>query len=196
MRYPSNSGVLWKVVFAFLVIIDTEQTAQIRWNTTGLRCLCLQFHSSRIPTVGHLSSVTMYNPASIFLTDPAWRSRIFPTVPMLSVTGRPRGYAGVRRISFGMTIRPRSSMRLTMPVAFIYCSSTLCVRNHIAIVCKQWGIMRIEGNKADGSLQIAHCDPHMRITGCIYEVSRLHRLTSSTFTDTIILSNCKRDYRK
>ena len=110
--------------------------------------------------------------------------------------GSPSRIRRVRRISFGMTIRPRSSMRLTMPVAFIYCSSTLCVRNHIAIVCKQWGIMRIEGNKADGSLQIAHCDPHMRITGCIYEVSRLHRLTTSTFTDTIILSNCKRDYRK
>ena len=50
------------------------------------------FHPSRIPTVGRLSSVTMYNPAHIFLTDPAWRSRIFPTVSMLSVTGRPRGY--------------------------------------------------------------------------------------------------------
>lgn len=59
-----------------------------------------------------------------------------------------------------------------------------------------WGIMRIESNKADGSLQIAHCDPHMRITGCIYDVSRLHRLTTSTFTDTIILANRKRDYRK
>ena len=93
MRYPSNSGVLWKVVFAFLDIIDTEQTAQIRWNTTGLRCLCLQFHSSRIPTVGHLSSVTMYNPVPTFLTDPALRSRIFPTVPMSSVTGRLPGYA-------------------------------------------------------------------------------------------------------
>ena len=93
MRYPSNSGVLWKVVFAFLDIIDTEQTAQIRWNTTGLRCLCLQFHSSRIPAVGHLPSVTMYNPVPIFLTDPAWQSRISPTVPMLSPTGRPHGYA-------------------------------------------------------------------------------------------------------
>ena len=35
----------------------------------------------------------MYNPVPIFLTDPAWRSRIFPTVPMLSVTGRLRGCA-------------------------------------------------------------------------------------------------------
>ena len=47
------------------------------------------FHPSRIPTVAPSSSVTMYNPAPIFLTDPAWRSRISPTVPMLSVTGAP-----------------------------------------------------------------------------------------------------------
>ena len=52
----------------------------------------LPFHPSRIPTALPSSSVTMYNPVPIFLTDPAWRSRIFPTVPMLSVTGRPRGY--------------------------------------------------------------------------------------------------------
>ena len=51
------------------------------------------FHPSRIPTVAPSSSVTMYNPAPIFLTDPAWQSRIFPTVPMLSVTGRLRGCA-------------------------------------------------------------------------------------------------------
>ena len=102
MRYPSNSGVLWKVVFAFLDIIDTEQTAQIRWNTTGLRCLCLQFHSSRIPTVGHLSSVTMYNPVPIFLTDPAWQSRISPTVPMLSATGRPHESAGCGGFPWGL----------------------------------------------------------------------------------------------
>lgn len=67
MRYPSNSGVLWKVVFGFLGIIDTEQTAQIRWNTTGLRCLCLQFHSSRIPTVR--GPVKIY--AQIYLQAPA-----------------------------------------------------------------------------------------------------------------------------
>ena len=51
------------------------------------------FHPSRIPTLLPSSSVTMYNPVPIFLTDPAWRSRISPTVPMLSVTGRPHGYA-------------------------------------------------------------------------------------------------------
>ena len=51
------------------------------------------FHPSRIPTALPSTSVTMYNPVPIFLTDPAWRSRIFPTVPMLSVTGRPRGFS-------------------------------------------------------------------------------------------------------
>ena len=109
MRYPSNSGVLWKVVFAFLDIIDTEQTAQIRWNTTGLRCLCLQFHSSRILTAGHQSSVTMYNPVPIFLTDPAWRSRIFPTVPMLSVTDRHCGCPRYHRTAERYSCCPRSA---------------------------------------------------------------------------------------
>lgn len=51
------------------------------------------FHPSRVPTALPSSSVTMYNPVPIFLTDPAWQSRIFPTVPMLSVTGRPRGFS-------------------------------------------------------------------------------------------------------
>lgn len=71
--------------------------------------------------------------------------------------GSPSRIRRVRRISFGMTIRPRSSMRLTMPVAFIYCSSTLCVRNHIAIVCKQWGIMRMEDKEGKGRARVGIC---------------------------------------
>ena len=71
--------------------------------------------------------------------------------------GSPSRIRRVRRISFGMTIRPRSSMRLTMPVAFIYCSSTLCVRNHIAIVCKQWGIMRMEDKEGKGRARVGSC---------------------------------------
>ena len=39
--------------------------------------------------------------------------------------GSPSRMRMVRRISLGMTTRPRSSMRLTMPVAFIYFSSCL-----------------------------------------------------------------------
>ena len=55
-----------------------------------------------------------------------------PHHSMLSATGRLRGY-GVRRISLGMTTRPRSSMRRTIPVAFISrsplsigCACSLC----------------------------------------------------------------------
>lgn len=40
-------------------------------------------------------------------------------------------------------IIPQSSIRRTIPVAFIGFSSTLCAFVHIAIVCKQWGNMRI-----------------------------------------------------
>ena len=43
--------------------------------------------------------------------------------------GSPSRIRRVRRISFGMTILPRSSIRRTIPVAFISFSSTLCVLN-------------------------------------------------------------------
>ena len=51
------------------------------------------FHPLRMRMVRAYFFVIMYNPAPIFLTNPAWQSKIFPTEPMLSVTGRPRGYA-------------------------------------------------------------------------------------------------------
>ena len=58
--------------------------------------------------------------------------------------GSPSRIRRVRRISFGMTILPRSSIRRTIPVAFIYFFlHSVRSQYHIAIVCKQWGFMRI-----------------------------------------------------
>lgn len=39
------------------------------------------------------TSAIMYHSTSLFLPDPAWKSRKSATVSMLSATGRPRGYA-------------------------------------------------------------------------------------------------------
>lgn len=120
MRYPSNSGVLWKVVFGFLCIIDTEQTAQIRWNTTGLRCLCLQFHSSRIPTVRACIFVAMYYSHPCRLAKSLMAKQNCSHRANVICDGSPSRIRMVRRISLGITTRPRSSMRRTIPVAFIY----------------------------------------------------------------------------
>ena len=103
--------------------------------------LFLPFHPSRILTALPSFSVTMYNPAPIFLTDPAWRSRIFPTVPMLSVTGRLRGCAwsggspwgsppGQDRRSFSRF--QSRSYRQTFPVAVFFMAET-CSRRSFSI---------------------------------------------------------------
>ena len=54
--------------------------------------------------------------------------------------GSPSRIRRVLRISFGMTILPKSSTRRTMPVAFI--SFPLLVVNSSGSVCRFWGIMR------------------------------------------------------
>ena len=109
MRYPSNSGVLWKVVFGFLCIIDTEQTAQIRWNTTGLRCLCLQFHSSRIPTVRACIFVAMYYSHPCRLAKSLMAKQNCSHRANVICDGSPSRIRMVRRISLGMTTRPSYS---------------------------------------------------------------------------------------
>ena len=55
-------------------------------------------------------------------------------------SGSPSRMRRVRRISFGMTILPRSSTRRTIPVAFIVFLSLCCISS--GIVCRKWGIMR------------------------------------------------------
>ena len=76
------------------IVVNTRRLDVLRQASLCFSAIFPPFHPSRIPTALPSSSVTMYNPVPIFLTDPAWQSRISPTVPMLSVTGRPRGYAG------------------------------------------------------------------------------------------------------
>ena len=59
-------------------------------------------------------------------------------------SGSPSRMRKVRRISFGMTILPRSSTRLTIPVAFIYLLS-LWLSNNSASICKTRGFILRKG---------------------------------------------------
>ena len=67
--------------------------------------------------------------------------------------GSPSLIRRVRLISLGMTMRPRSSTRLTMPVAFIYLSPLQMLQAPKAPLCKggwqkslisDWGIVFID----------------------------------------------------
>ena len=56
--------------------------------------------------------------------------------------GSPSRIRRVRRISLGMTTRPRSSMRRTMPVAFIFKNLPLVHELYMGIVCRKREIMQ------------------------------------------------------
>ena len=62
--------------------------------------------------------------------------------------GSPSRMRIVRRISFGMTTRPRSSIRRTIPVAFMFFSPLAQILIADSI-CELWEIMR----RADSMLQ-------------------------------------------
>ena len=80
--------------FRMVAALDAPRAGSVKRNnnvppdgslTTGRHLFT--FHPSRMRMVGAYFFVIMYNPAPIFLTNPAWRSRISPTVTVLSVTG-------------------------------------------------------------------------------------------------------------
>ena len=73
--------------------------------------------------------------------------------------GSPSRIRRVLRISFGMTILPKSSTRRTMPVAFI--SFPLLVVNSSGSVCRFWGIMRepVFKVKRQGIPRLRHFNP-------------------------------------
>ena len=73
--------------------------------------------------------------------------------------GSPSRIRRVLRISFGMTILPKSSTRRTMPVAFI--SFPLLVVNSSGSVCRFWGIMRepVSKVKRQGLSRLHHFNP-------------------------------------
>ena len=80
-------------------------------------------HPSQIPTVPTLIVVTMYNYHPRLLAKSNIEKQYFSHRVNDVCNGSPSRIRRVRRISFGMTILPKSSTRRTMPVAFIFLSS-------------------------------------------------------------------------
>ena len=98
-------------------------------------------HPSRIPTVAILIFVIMYYPHPCLLAKSSIAKQNVSHCVNAVCNGSPSRIRSVRRISFGITTRPRSSIRRTMPVAFIS-KSPLSVKYYKAIVCRRREIMQ------------------------------------------------------
>ena len=98
------------------------------------------FRPFRIRTVLALAVVTMYNYHPCRLAKSNIEKQYFSHCVNDVNDGSPSRMRRVRRISFGMTILPRSSTRRTIHVAFIVFLSLCCISS--GIVCRKWGIMR------------------------------------------------------
>ena len=80
-------------------------------------------HPSRIPTVYAPTFGIMYYFHPLRLAKSSIAKQNLSHHVNAVCSGSPSRIRRVRRISLGITTRPRSSMRRTMPVAFINCSS-------------------------------------------------------------------------
>ena len=98
------------------------------------------FYPSPIPTVPPLTSVTMYPYHPRRLAKSNIEKQYFSHRVNDVCNGSPSRIRRVLRISLGMTIRPRSSTRRTMPVAFILVPLLVVIPR--ASVCGNMGIMR------------------------------------------------------
>ena len=87
------------------------------------------FHPSQISIVGPWNSVAMYNYQPSRLARSNIPKQNFSHDTNVVCNGSPSRMRMVRRISLGMTTRPRSSILRTIPVAFIFLS-LLALRLH------------------------------------------------------------------
>ena len=103
--------------------------------------------------------VTMYNYHPWRLAKSNILKQYFSHGVNVVCDGSPSRIRRVLRISFGMTILPKSSTRRTMPVAFI--SFPLLVVNSSGSVCRFWGIMRepVFKVKRQGLSRLHHFNP-------------------------------------
>ena len=83
----------------------------------------ISIYPFRIRTVSAFFVVTMYNYHPRLLAKSNIEKQYFSRRVNDICNGSPSRIRRVRRISFGMTILPKSSTRRTMPVAFIFLSS-------------------------------------------------------------------------
>ena len=98
-------------------------------------------HPSRIPTVTISVFVVMYYFHPFRLAKSSIAKQNLSHRVNAVCNGSPSRIRIVRRISFGITTLPRSSILLTIPVAFIILTPLLLLR--ICIVCRLREIMRI-----------------------------------------------------
>ena len=117
------------------------------------------FYPFCICTVLAFYVVTMYNYHPWRLAKSNILKQYFSHVVNDVSDGSPSRIRRVLRISFGMTILPKSSTRRTMPVAFI--SFPLLVVNSSGSVCRFWGIMRepVFKVKRQGIPRLRHFNP-------------------------------------
>ena len=85
-------------------------------------------HPSRIPTVTVPVFVIMYYSHPFRLAKSSIAKQNLSHRVNAVCNGSPSRIRSVRRISFGITTRPRSSIRRTMPVAFISQSPLFCCK--------------------------------------------------------------------
>ena len=100
----------------------------------------ISIYPFRIRTVSALFVVTMYNYHPRRLAKSNIEKQYFSHRVNDVCNGSPSRIRRVLRISLGMTIRPRSSTRRTMPVAFILVPLLVVIPR--ASVCGNMGIMR------------------------------------------------------
>ena len=105
---------------ALIDITDRAKNAGSGCGATISGVFCMILSPLRIPTAAHYTLVILYyfHPcrlakASIARQNLSHRANVI-------CDGSPSRIRMVLRISLGMTTRPRSSIRRTMPVAFIY----------------------------------------------------------------------------
>lgn len=108
-------------------------------NGSG-RFVCM-IYPSRIPTVTTLAFVIMYYFHPFRFAKSSIAKQNLSHCVNAVCSGSPSRIRRVRRISLGITTRPRSSMRRTIPVAFIS-KSPLSVKYYMAIVCRVREIMQ------------------------------------------------------
>ena len=96
----------------------------------------MPLHKHRRISVFHVS------PMHLSAADSTLMQNAISRVNVIS-EGSPSRILIVRLISFGITTLPRSSILLTIPVAFILFPPVLCccLRQLIGIVCRGWGFM-------------------------------------------------------
>ena len=112
----------------------------IRFHKSGIiLCGCfMRSHPLRICTVWAVDFVIMYYSRPIRLVNSNREMQKLCQFFNVICEGSPSRMRRVRRISLGITTRPRSSMRLTIPVAFILFAPLLflVVVLFPAIICK------------------------------------------------------------